>query len=92
MASGEGSGRGDSILWFIVWLLVLIFIAFEVAIFISWFYIILLPVTVCVPDLKVVTDLLLKVVQFPYYCCGWMMNRSSLKEVMASAQGGGSAA
>ena len=48
-----GAGMASGVLWFIVWLLILIFISFEVAGICSFFYIILLPVTVCIPDLSV---------------------------------------
>ena len=40
-------------LWVIIWLLILIFISFEVAGFCAFFYIILLPITVCIPELSV---------------------------------------
>jgi hypothetical protein len=48
-----GAGMGSSALWVIVWLLILIFISFEVAGICASFYIILLPITVCIPDLSV---------------------------------------
>lgn len=73
-----GAGMGSSILWFIIWLLILIFISFEVAGFCSFFYIFILPITVCIPDLSAITDLLLKGVQFPYYCAKAMMEGQPL--------------
>jgi hypothetical protein len=48
-----GAGMGSSALWVIIWLLILIFISFEVAGFCSFFYIFILPFTVCIPDLSV---------------------------------------
>lgn len=41
------------IIMFLLWLMVLIFIGFAVATFCAGFYIILLPLTVCIEDLKV---------------------------------------
>ncbi|KAJ9582454.1 hypothetical protein L9F63_003147 [Diploptera punctata] len=73
-----GAGAGGSPLWFIIWLLILIFISFEVAGFCAFFYIFLYPVTVCIPDLSALTDFLLKGVQFPYYCAKGMMEGQSL--------------
>lgn len=73
-----GAGMGSNPVWFVIWLLVLIFISFEVAGICAFFYIIILPITVCIPDLSVFTDLLLKGVQFPYYCAKAMMEGQSL--------------
>lgn len=57
-----------NIVYSIIWLLVLIIVAFWISGFCAFWYIILYPLTVCVPDLSVVTDFLLKIVQFPHYC------------------------
>jgi hypothetical protein len=48
-----GAGMGTNLLWFIIWLLILIFISFEVAGFCAFFYILILPITVCIPDISV---------------------------------------
>ena len=48
-----GAGMGATAFWFVIWLLILIFISFEVAGFCAGFYIIILPITVCIPDLSV---------------------------------------
>jgi hypothetical protein len=40
-------------LWFIIWLIILLIFSFWIAGFIAFFYIILYPVTVCIPDLSV---------------------------------------
>ncbi|KAH1025369.1 hypothetical protein HUJ05_010105, partial [Dendroctonus ponderosae] len=40
------------IIIFLLWLMVLILVAFAVATFCAGFYIILLPLTVCIEDLK----------------------------------------
>jgi hypothetical protein len=48
-----GAGMGTNLLWFIVWLLIFIFISFEVAGFCAFFYILILPITVCIPDISV---------------------------------------
>jgi len=48
-----GAGMGSSVLWFIIWLLILIFISFHVAGFCAFFYIFVLPFTVCIPDISV---------------------------------------
>lgn len=41
------------IVWSILWLLILLIFAFWIAGFIAFFYIILYPITVCIPDLSV---------------------------------------
>lgn len=40
-------------LWFVIWLIILLIFSFWIAGFIAFFYIILYPVTVCIPDLSV---------------------------------------
>jgi hypothetical protein len=73
-----GAGMGSSVLWFIIWLLILIFISFHVAGFCAFFYIFVLPFTVCIPDISAFTDLMLKGVQFPHYCAKAMMEGQPL--------------
>jgi len=73
-----GAGMGGNPLWVIIWLLILIFISFFVAGFCAFFYIYILPITVCVPDLSAFTDVMLKGVQFPFYCAKAMMEGRSL--------------
>ena len=50
MGAGTGGGK---ILWSILWFILLIFIAFPVAFFCSWLYIILVTFTPCIDGLKV---------------------------------------
>lgn len=40
-------------LWFIIWLVLLIFLSFFVAAFCAGWYIIIYPITVCIPGLSV---------------------------------------
>lgn len=70
MGSGEGSGGAGAsgVLWFIIWILICIFVAYFVAGFFAFWYIILLPFTVCISGLKPLTDFLLSAIQFPRYC------------------------
>ena len=56
MASGSGSGAGGNAAWSLVWLLILFFIAFPVAGFCAGWYILILPLTVCIDGLTVSTE------------------------------------
>ncbi|KAF2886300.1 hypothetical protein ILUMI_19874 [Ignelater luminosus] len=62
----------------ILWLLILIFISFFVAGFCAFWYIILHPLSVCIPPLKGLTDILLAGIQFPHHCAEKMMSGSPL--------------
>eukprot|EP00731_Ephydatia_muelleri_P031215 Em0022g729a len=55
-------------LWSIFWLLLLLLFVWYLAGIISWFCILLLPLTACIPGLKAITDGLLMVVQLPFQC------------------------
>ncbi|KAG8229521.1 hypothetical protein J437_LFUL004927 [Ladona fulva] len=72
-----GAGKGGNPIWVIFWLLVLIFISFFVAGFCAGWYILILPLTVCIEGLTPLTDLLLKCVQLPHYCAQAMMSGRS---------------
>lgn len=52
-------------LWSIIWLLILIFIAFFVAAFCAGWYILLYPLTVCIPALSV-SIITTKILLFDY--------------------------
>ncbi|XP_037913179.1 uncharacterized protein LOC119652884 [Hermetia illucens] len=65
-------------LWFIVWLIVLIIIAFPVAAFCAGWYILVYALTVCIPGLSGLSDLLLQGAQFAHYCAQAMMDCRSL--------------
>ncbi|KAF9824070.1 hypothetical protein SFRURICE_020336 [Spodoptera frugiperda] len=62
-----------NILFSIIWLIILIIVAFWIAGFAAGLYIILLPFTVCIEALSGLTDFLLSVVQFPRFCAQRMM-------------------
>ncbi|KAG5889972.1 hypothetical protein JTB14_020260 [Gonioctena quinquepunctata] len=62
----------------ILWLLVLIFISFWIAGICAGFYIIVHPLSVCIPPLSGLSDFLLTVVQFPHHCAQKMMSGESL--------------
>uniref|UniRef100_A0A2H1WBN4 SFRICE_010911 n=1 Tax=Spodoptera frugiperda TaxID=7108 RepID=A0A2H1WBN4_SPOFR len=62
-----------NILFSIIWLIILIIVAFWIAGFAAGLYIIILPFTVCIEALSGLTDFLLSVVQFPRFCAQRMM-------------------
>ncbi|KAH8417576.1 hypothetical protein KR222_002030 [Zaprionus bogoriensis] len=65
-------------IWFVFWLLVFWIVSLAVAFFCAFFYIVLLPLVVCIPGLASITDILLQAVQFPHYCAKAMMDCKSL--------------
>lgn len=92
--TGEGSGRGmgrssgsgsGGILWQIIWLVLLILAAIWVAGFCAWWYIMLIPFTVCVPQLATITDILLRGAQLTYFCARNMMEANTFNEAWANA-------
>ncbi|KAF9417107.1 hypothetical protein HW555_005726 [Spodoptera exigua] len=62
-----------NVIFSIIWLIILIFIAFWVAGIAAGIYILILPLTVCIEALTGLTDFLLSVIQFPRYCAQGMM-------------------
>ncbi|CAG9121045.1 hypothetical protein JYU34_004576 [Plutella xylostella] len=69
----------SSFLWSLIWLAVLITIAFWVAGFAAPCYIILLPFTVYIQSLESTTKFLLKAVEFPFYCAKMMKAGKSIE-------------
>ncbi|XP_035890705.1 uncharacterized protein LOC118502540 [Anopheles stephensi] len=67
-----------NVLWSIIWLIVLLVVGFFVAFFCAGWYVVVHPLTVCVPDIAVVSDFLLKGAQFTHYCVKCMMEGKSL--------------
>ncbi|CAH2002232.1 unnamed protein product [Acanthoscelides obtectus] len=67
-----------NIVYSIIWLLILFFISFFVAGFCAGFYIIVHPLSVCLPPLTSLAELLLQGVQFPHYCADKMMSGAPL--------------
>jgi len=67
------AASGGNILWSIIWFLILWFIAFPVAGFCAGWYILILPLTVCIDGLTPVTDFLLKGLQFTHTAAKYMM-------------------
>ncbi|XP_058116438.1 uncharacterized protein LOC131288609 [Anopheles ziemanni] len=65
-------------LWSVIWLIVLIVVGFWVAFFCAGWYVIFYPLTVCVPDISVVSDFLLMGAQFTHFCAKSMMEGKSL--------------
>lgn len=61
---GGGGGRGN-ILFSLLWILALIFLAWPIASIISGIYILLLPFAACIPALREVMGVLLKLVNLP---------------------------
>ncbi|CAG9806592.1 unnamed protein product [Chironomus riparius] len=74
----QNGPKMPKIVWSIIWLIILIIFSFWIATFLAFFYIILFPITVCIPDISVVTDFLLKCIQFPKYCAENMMAGTAL--------------
>ncbi|KAG7169924.1 hypothetical protein Hamer_G019739, partial [Homarus americanus] len=92
--TGEGNGAGSGgsteggsggILWQIIWLVLLILAAIWVAGFCAWWYIMLVPFTVCIPPLATVTDILLRGAQLTYFCAKNMMDANTFGEAWANA-------
>ena len=80
---GEGGGEGaggvcPGLLWSLCWLIVLVFIAWPLAGFFAFIYIILLPFSACIAPLKDICDPLLKCLQFPLTCAQNMMSMEEL--------------
>ncbi|CAG9860705.1 unnamed protein product [Phyllotreta striolata] len=62
----------------IVWLIILILVSFWIAGICAGFYIIVHPLSVCLPPLTSLAELLLSGIQFPHYCADKMMSGGSL--------------
>jgi len=73
---------GACVCWGVVWFLVLWFIGWPIAGFCAGFYILLLPLTVCIEGLKGLTDFLLKGLQLPYFCADHMMKGTPVGDAM----------
>lgn len=67
-----------NLLWSIIWLIVMIIVGFWVAFFCAGWYVLVYPLTVCIPDVAVVSDFLLKGAQFVHYCAKNMVEGNSL--------------
>lgn len=86
MGSGEGQGEGKGqggglcpgILWGILWFIILIFLGWPIAFFVAWWYIFLLPFSVCIEPLKGVCEALLKVINLPQTCAENMIEMKPL--------------
>ncbi|ROT85743.1 hypothetical protein C7M84_007748 [Penaeus vannamei] len=83
--SETGTTGSGGTLWLVIWLLLLVFAALWVAGFCAWWYIMLIPFTVCLPPLAAVTDVLLRGTQLTYFCAKNMMDRNNFNEAMANA-------
>ncbi|XP_043247287.1 uncharacterized protein LOC122394464 [Amphibalanus amphitrite] len=72
-AMGSGAGSVGCVFWGLIWLAILVFISFVLAGFCAGWYIILLPLTVCIGGLSGLTDTLLTGIQFPKTCAENML-------------------
>ncbi|KAJ8311653.1 hypothetical protein KUTeg_011008 [Tegillarca granosa] len=64
MGQGEGRGEGGGgLLWAILWFLILIFLAWPIAFFIAWLYVLLLPFGACIAPIKDINGHILKIFQ-----------------------------
>lgn len=72
------------VLWAFIWLLVLVFISFIVGFISAIFYVIILPLTPCIKNLKDFSDQLLKGAQLPHFCVVNMLNTKSYSEATSS--------
>ena len=62
---GGGGGPPPNILFSLLWILALFFLAWPVASIISGIYILLLPFAACIPAIRGVNEVLLKLVNLP---------------------------
>ncbi|XP_068233268.1 uncharacterized protein [Palaemon carinicauda] len=94
MGSGDGSGAASGgegptgsggTLWRVIWLVLLLLAAIWVAGFCAWWYIMLIPFTVCFQPLAAVTDILLRGSQLTYFCTKNMMDANTFGEAWANA-------
>lgn len=96
--SGDGAGTGSGaasgverptgsggILWQIIWLVLLFVAAIWIAGFCAWWYIMLIPFTVCFEPFAAVTDILLRGIQLTYFCTKNMMAANTFAEAWATA-------
>jgi len=85
-AGGVGEAKGSGgMLWMVIWGLLLIFAAIWVAGFCAWWYIMLLPFIVCIPQAAFVTDVLLRGTQLTFFCAWNMMAQNTFAEAWAAA-------
>ena len=80
MGEGSGSGAGGlcpGILWAIIWFF-LILLTIWLAMFLAWWYIILLPFSACISPLNGACEALLKVIQLPKTCAENMIAMKAL--------------
>ncbi|GFR82707.1 expressed conserved protein [Elysia marginata] len=71
MGSGEGSGSSGicpGLIYSFAWFIVLVFLGWPIAFFISWLYVLLLPFSACISPLVRVCETILRVVQLPLAC------------------------
>ena len=78
MAGGEGQGQGSGyggaeLLWSIIWFIILIFIGWPLGAFFIWWYILLLPFSLCIPALKDIEDILYTAIELPGTCTEKML-------------------
>jgi hypothetical protein len=73
-----GAGAGSNPLWALVWLVILVFVAFIVAGFCAGLYIFLSLFTPCIPALTQVTDFLMKGIMFVNTCSSNMISMKPL--------------
>jgi hypothetical protein len=71
-------GSGGSPIFSLIWLLILIFLSFWIAGIAAGLYVIVYCIEACVPDIKVLSEILLKGVQFPHYCAKQMLDGAPL--------------
>lgn len=71
--AGAGGG-GAKICWMLIWALLLIFVAFWVAAFAAFWYILVYVIVPCVPAAKDVVSILHRGVLLPYFCSDNLVN------------------
>lgn len=72
---GEGKGHGGAgLLRAIMWFFILILLAWPIAFFVSWLYVLLLPFGACIKICHEACDSLLKIVRLPFTCAENMIN------------------
>uniref|UniRef100_A0A182PIZ2 Uncharacterized protein n=1 Tax=Anopheles epiroticus TaxID=199890 RepID=A0A182PIZ2_9DIPT len=62
----------------IIWLLLLIFVSFWLSFFCAGWYVLIYPLTLCIPALSHISDILLSGARFIHICCRGILDGRSL--------------
>lgn len=73
-----------TLLWAIVWLLLLLFIGWWIGFLCAYVYVIILPFNACIPQLTELRDVFLKGQNIPLYFAKFMIDGTPMNEVKFS--------